>query len=203
VDNNDILALEGTVRGNKIRIILSYFDSTKNKSGRDYERNRKIQKTIEKLMEVEPDVALICLSDINGRLRRLEPGIATDTNGKMLEEWTLKFDLHHLNLTDNCKGTYTFNSNKGRSAIDHILVNNLLFENYKGMHIDENKLLLNISDHCLVRAWFRLGTNEEKTNWKKAKTKEIQWIGKDEKSLMKFEAAFIPLIGKSTTFKGC
>ena len=35
VDNNDILALEGTVRGNKIRIILSYFDSTKYKSGKD------------------------------------------------------------------------------------------------------------------------------------------------------------------------
>ena len=203
VDNNDILAVEGTVRGNKVRIILSYFDSTKSKSGRDYDRNRKIQKTIEKLMEVEPDVALVCLGDINGRLTRLEPSIATDTNGKMLEEWTLKFDLHHLNLTENCMGTYTFNSNKGRSAIDHILVNSLLFANYKGMHIDEDKLLLNISDHCMVRAWFRLGTNEEKSNWKKAKTKEIQWIGKDEKSLKKFETAFIPQIGKSTSFKGC
>ena len=98
IDNNDILALEGTVRGNKIRIILSYFDSTKYKSGRNYDRNRKIQKTIENLMEVEPDVALVCLGDINGRLTRLEPSIATDTNGKMLEEWTLKFNLHHLNL---------------------------------------------------------------------------------------------------------
>ena len=67
VDSNDILALEGTVRGSKIRIILSYFDRTKKRSGRDYERNRKIQKSIEKLMEVEPDVALICLGDINGR----------------------------------------------------------------------------------------------------------------------------------------
>ena len=147
-----------------MRIILSYFDSTKLKSGNDFERNRKIQKTMEKLMEVEPDVALICLGDINGRLTRLEPNIATDTNGKMLEEWTLKYDLHHLNLTDNCEGTYTFNNKKGKSAIDHILVNSLLFGNYKGIHIDEEKLLLNISDDCLVRACFTLGTNEERTN---------------------------------------
>ena len=42
INNNDVLALEGTVRGTKIRIILSYFDSTKLKSGKDYNRNRKI-----------------------------------------------------------------------------------------------------------------------------------------------------------------
>merc|ERR1711874_76622 len=70
-------------------------------------------------------------------------------------------------------------------------------------YIDEEKTQLNISDHCLVRAWFKVGTNNERTNWKKAKTKEIKWIGKDEKSLKKFEEAFILLIGKSTTFKGC
>merc|ERR1711874_454115 len=70
-------------------------------------------------------------------------------------------------------------------------------------YIDEEKTQLNISDHCLVRAWFKVGTNNKRTNWKKAKTKEIQWIGKNEKSLKKFETAFIPLIGKSTTFRGC
>ena len=44
---------------------------------------------------------------------------------------------------------------------------------------------------------------KEEPTGKKARTKEIQWIGKDEKSLKKFETAFIPLIGKSTTFRGC
>ena len=170
VDHSDILALEGTMRGSKIRIILTYFDSTKNKSGKDFERNRKIQKLIEKLMEVEPDVALICLGDINGRLTKLEPQIDTDYNGKMIEEWTTNFNLHHLNLTENCIGTYTFNSKRGKSAIDHILVNDKMYVEYKGMHIDEEKILLNISDHCLVRAWFKLGTNT-KTDWKKKQNK--------------------------------
>merc|ERR1711874_893213 len=100
VKNNDILALEGTIRGNKVRIILTYFDSTKLKSGKDFDRNRKIQKDIEKLIEVEPEVDLICLGDFNGRIARLEPNITTDTNGKMIEEWTTKFDLYHLNVID-------------------------------------------------------------------------------------------------------
>ena len=41
-----------------------------------------------------------------------------------------------------------------------------------------------------------------KTNWKKTQIKEIQWIKKDEESFKKFEAAFLPKIGKSTSFGG-
>merc|ERR1711874_56866 len=84
VNNNDVLALEGTVRNTKIRIILSYFDSTKLKSGVVFNKNRKLQKEIEKLVEVEPGTTLIGLGDFNGRLTTLEPGIMTDVNGKMI-----------------------------------------------------------------------------------------------------------------------
>ena len=138
------------VRGNKIRIILLYFDSTKKKSGRDYERNRKIQKTIEKIMEVEPDVTLVCLGDINGRLTKIEPNITTDVNGKMLEEWTNSFGLHHLNLTDKCKGTYTFNSNKDKSAIDHIQVNlfSTRLHRIYGILLKISKLTLSLVKYC-------------------------------------------------------
>ena len=77
-----------------------------------------------------------------------------------------------------------------------------MFQNYKGMHIDEEKIILNISDHCLVRAWFKLGTNT-RTDWKKKTIiKEIQWIKKDDESFKKFETAFIPKIGKNTSFSG-
>ena len=46
VKNSDILALEGTIRGNKIRIILSYFDSTKLNSGKYYEKKTGKSKKI-------------------------------------------------------------------------------------------------------------------------------------------------------------
>ena len=148
-------------------------------------------------------VALVCLGDMNGRLTSLEPNIVTDVNGRMLEDWVNKLDMHHLNLTEQCTGTYTFRSKNGKSAIDHILVNEQLFEKYLGMHIDEDKTQLDISDHSVVRAWFRLRSRGDRTIWKKAKTKEIQWIKKDDETLNNFEKAFLPKIGKCTTFKKC
>ena len=42
VEDNDILALEGVIRGEKSRIILSYFDSSKNRTNEDFKRNREI-----------------------------------------------------------------------------------------------------------------------------------------------------------------
>merc|ERR1711909_14080 len=124
IDDNDILALEGVVRG-----------------------------------------------DINGRMTKLEPNIVTDANGKMLEEWATNLDMFHLNLTEQCSGKYTFQSKNGRSAIDHILVNERLFGNYLGMYIDEDKIQLDISDHCVVRAWFKINPGENK-NWKSNGYKE-------------------------------
>ena len=63
---------------------------SKENKGTEYETNRNIQRKIEKFMEVDPEVALICLGDMNGRLKSLEPHIDTDSNGKMVEEWTEK-----------------------------------------------------------------------------------------------------------------
>merc|ERR1712002_438593 len=40
-ESNDVLALEGSVRGSKMRIILVYMDSGKKKSGTNYIRNKK------------------------------------------------------------------------------------------------------------------------------------------------------------------
>jgi len=83
--NHSDIAVKGTMRGSKIRIFLTYMGCSKNKSGKEYEENRRIQKIIEKLFEVEPEVALICLGDINGRLKRLEPNIETDNNGRRMD----------------------------------------------------------------------------------------------------------------------
>merc|ERR1711913_183715 len=142
--SNDILALEGTILKSKFRIILCYFDSTKSLSDKDFKNNRKMQKEVEGLMDVDPDTALICLGDMNGRLTKLEPAIKTDANGRMIEKWTEQLSMHHLKYTEECNGTYTFESPNGRSAIDHVLVNDTLQEKYIGMYINEDRHMLNI-----------------------------------------------------------
>merc|ERR1711867_94123 len=58
---------------------------------------------------------------------------------------------------ETCTGKYTFASLNGRSAIDHMLTNRMLYEKHISMWIDEDKTMLNISDHNLVRAWFQIG----------------------------------------------
>ena len=55
------------------------------RKGEDYDANRRLQKEIEKYIEVDPGINLICLGDINGRMKILEPGIETDCNGKWLK----------------------------------------------------------------------------------------------------------------------
>jgi len=128
-------------------------DCTKDKKGPEYEANRTIQKEIEKFIEVDPEVNLVYFGDINGRIKILEPRIETDSNGKIIEEWTEKLCLHHLNQSDKCVGTYTYgNPGEPRRAIDHILVNNTMMKYFKGMYIEENMEELNMSDHSLVKA---------------------------------------------------
>merc|ERR1711874_907306 len=144
----------------------------------------------EKLIEVDPGTKLICLGDFNGRLTQLEPNITTDANGKMLEDWVNNYDLHHLNTIERCTGKYTFHSLNGRSAIDHVLINNTLLDNYVGLYIDEDRTILSISDHSLIRVWFRLGNDKEKPTWKEKKSKII-------------ESVFLPKIGKKFSFKKC
>ena len=65
-------------------------------------------------MGVEPDVSLICLGDMNGRLKSLEPHLETDSNGKMVEKRTEKYNLHHLNQSEKCIELYTFSKKGGK-----------------------------------------------------------------------------------------
>ena len=38
----------------------------------------------------------------------------------MIENWITKYNLNHLNQTEECVGAYTFSSKNGKSAIDHV-----------------------------------------------------------------------------------
>merc|ERR1711874_210343 len=139
----------------------------------------------------------------NGRLTKLEPTIKTDANGRMIERWTEQLNMHHLNYTEECSGTYTFESPNGRSAIDHVLVNNTLQEKYIGMYINEDRNMLNISDHNLVRTWFRINPEHNRPKWKKTTKKCIKWISRDKDKLIRCAESFKKKIGKKYSFRRC
>ena len=74
-----------------------------------------------------------------------------------------------------------------------------MFEGYKGMHINEDKTLQRISDHNLVRAWFKIGLSS-KPRWMKTKPKVITVVKKDKESLTHCREVLRKQIGKNTSF---
>ena len=139
-------------------------------------------------MVSDPETLVVCLGDFNARLACLEPNIRqSDTNGQMIEQWVQSKGMHHLNQHTNCTGIYTFGkTEKAKSAIDHILVNDNMIDKFKGMDIDENKEQFNISDHNLIRAWFSIG-KERNEKWKKKEYEIRTYYKTDEESLKNME----------------
>merc|ERR1711867_385935 len=117
-------------------------------------------------------------------------------------KWIDDFNLLHLNALENCIGTYTFTSKKGRSAIDHVLINENLITNYLGMYVDEDKSMLNISDHNLIRVWFHIGGTMT-IKPKKKINKTISWISRDQDKIQLCVSNFKEKIGKKKSFKKC
>merc|ERR1711874_340497 len=70
-------------------------------------------------------------------------------------------------------------------------------------YIDEEKAMLNISDHNLVRVWFQLGNNNFRPDWKKKALKDITWISRDEDRLTQCATSFRSKIGKKISFGRC
>lgn len=131
----------------KMKIVVVYFDANKNGEGR--ERNKKLRSDIEKIMERNKMEGIIILGDFNGHLRMLD-GKETDQNGKMILEWMEEYKLTLLNIEEKCEGIYTRVRGEQKTAIDYVLVNNRVHERFDSMHIDEEKLILDESDHTLV-----------------------------------------------------
>merc|ERR1711888_480999 len=101
--------------------------------------------------------------------------------------WVTGKDLIHLNRSEKCIGKYTFGRPEGRrSAIDHVLVNQELNTQFKGMTVDENGEEINISDHNLVRCWFKIG-REKPSKWKVYRTEYRERYTLEPKALESME----------------
>ena len=70
------------------------------------------------------------------------------------------------------------------------------------MWVDEDKTMLDISDHNLVRAWFQIG-NENFPKPPKKPVKEITWISREQDRIELCVENFKNKIGKKLSFKKC
>ena len=70
---------------------------------------------------------------------------------------------------------------------------------FKGMMIDEVAEELDISDHKLVRTWFKIGRTEH-TIWEKTKYEIREWYKKDEESLKRMEEDLVTRLNGPISF---
>ena len=175
----DILEVEGKCIGLKMKMILVYFDTRKNKDGRD--RNDEIRKEVEKIIE-KTDEALIVLGDFNAHIGLID-GKRIDQNGRMMLDWLNDYNLTMLNIDEKCEGKYTWERNKSKSTIDYVLVNQKMYGMFIEMKIDEEKEKFDRSDHNLVTAKFQIKMLKEN---KEEKQIIKEYLTKDKKALEKF-----------------
>lgn len=67
-----------------------------------------------------------------------------------------KESLILLNNDDRCDGQFTREEGGIKSAIDFVLVNSIMYQNFINMKIDEEKNIYDLSDHCVLQTNFLL-----------------------------------------------
>ena len=180
--NEEILEIEGTCFGMELKIILVYFDVKRNEEGRN--NNKKIRNDIENMMENNKKEGLLVLGDFNGHLEALD-GRKEDRNGRMIMEWTNKYDIQLMNGDEKCEGTITREKGEQKTAIDMVLMNRALYEKCKSMKIDEDKESIDISDHNLISIEFN-AREKSGHNYNKKKWVEEEYYRKGESALKEF-----------------
>ena len=181
--SSDILEIEGKCYGKEMKIILVYFDANKNAAGK--ERNRAIKKEIEEKIENTKDKGLMIIGDFNGHLELLEENRKTDENGKTILSWMETYNLILLNADEKCKGIYTRTRGTQKSAIDWTLVNKEMYGWCEKMEIDEDKEILDCSDHNLLSVTLNI-RKADKNKFRKAVWVEGEYYRKDEIALEDF-----------------
>ena len=183
-ENNDILDVRGKIQNTKIRIISVYL-SIESSNDDDKIRNINLKREIvNKIEQSDAEEALIILGDFNGHTGFLGHQ-KLDNNGQFIIELMDKHSLILLNNDPNCKGLYTWSRKDQKSVIDYILVNKTMYDRFLDMNIDENKEILDISDHHLMTAKFRI-TNTRTTNGKSNKWEEREYYKLDKTLLQNY-----------------
>ena len=181
-NHKDILILKGTCFGIKMKIILVYFDATKKKDGVDFDRNRELEKEVEREMKGEEGEGVMVLGDFNAHLNVLEEEREDDENGKMVMRW-VEEGMILMNADEICEGKYTWGNTRGaRSAIDLVMANEEMYRVIEGMEIDEEGKEIGFSDHNMVTVSLKLRDGKGERYRDKEWEKRV-YYRKDEESL--------------------
>ena len=164
--HQDILGAKGKFKDIVVIILLVYF------SVNDTPRNDEIKAKIEAIVEQyqDEDCGVMLLGDFNAHVGFIGDQ-QLNRNGKIILDMMERFNLILLNGDERCDGKSTWQQGNKKSSIDHILVNEKMYNRFRGMKIDEDKEVLDFSDHNLISAKFHM--NRERSVITEGEEKQI------------------------------
>lgn len=181
--NADVLYVVVKAYSTMLNVILLYFSIPK--AAKDKDRNQEMRKEVETIIgkAEERGEACLVLGDFNGHIDMLGYQ-KQDENGLIVLDWMNECNMNLLNLDVACQGTYTWTRDNQKSVIDFVLANNKCYEYFQSLYVDEERELLDISDHNLLTVTLKIQTGS--VNFRKGKVTRKPYLKTDEDSLEKF-----------------
>ena len=155
-------------------LVVTYFATN------DRKTNEDLTKEIGKFLKSKENDKVMMVGDFNAHLGILGTQKVNDTGKKVLK-MREEHNLNILNLDPRCKGVKTWSRGDINSAIDFAICNENCYEHFIDMQIDEDKQVIEWSDHNLIEIKLRY-----KSTKAKKETQIITFSKRDEKDVGKF-----------------
>ena len=164
-NNADLLMIRGRVSGEVYNMIIVYLKT--GNDGATLSFNRVLIENMQTIIDRADGEKILILGDFNCHLGYL--GYQEENqNGRLVQRFVEDNGLVLLNADDRCTGEYTWERGMQRSAIDLAITNQEGYSGFENMWIDEERDVLDISDHNLVAVNFRrIKRNQPQNQWKK------------------------------------
>ena len=127
------------------------------------------------------EMPVLVLGDFNGHIGFIGEQMC-NRKGEMMLEFSDRWGLTILNADDKCNGKYTRVQGEEKSVIDFYLANECMYKKFVRMKVDEDKEEFDLSDHCYIRADFKIEGRKKRE--KKEVIKEIEFYAVKEKPRM-------------------
>ena len=100
----------------------------------------------------------------------------------MVIDWINDFNLILINGDERCVGQLTWSRQNQKSTIDFVLMNNEAYKVFQKMKIDEEKEIMDISDHNLVTLELEIATRAS-NGYREGIWEEVVYYSRKKKDL--------------------
>ena len=150
--HSDLMMANIVLEMMEFTIILVYFSTGSGARERNDSLEREVRQAIDERSKEKNSIVLA--GDFNGHVGFMGSQ-SLNENGERILRLIEECDMRMLNMEENCFGKNTWERGDQSSIIDFILCNDIMYGRFCTMDVDEEREILDCSDHCLLSAEFR------------------------------------------------